>query len=131
MPELIARITPDNKVEIQTTDGMDLVTLLQLTCSVQLQALKNATPARPHQDYEAVRDHLYDLYNFAVSQVLSMYAPDLELRPDLTTEAILRAEDEILRETDAETANRKNYGFPEPAPHRPDQDPYPKPHKVF
>lgn len=43
---------------------------------------------------------LYDHYNFSASKVLELFAPEFELRPDLTAEAILKAENEILMEQD-------------------------------
>lgn len=39
---------------------------------------------------------LYDMYNEAASAFLSTFAPEIERRPDLTEEAILKAENELL-----------------------------------
>lgn len=41
-------------------------------------------------------EQLYDLYNEAASAFLSAFIPDKELRPDLTEEAILAKENELL-----------------------------------
>lgn len=49
-----------------------------------------------------VKGKMYDLINIGASNILNAFAPELELRPNLTTEAILRAEDEIIREHSAE-----------------------------
>lgn len=42
------------------------------------------------------REGMYDAVNIAVTNVLLAYAPDIENRKDLTAEALLKAENEIL-----------------------------------
>lgn len=41
---------------------------------------------------------LYDFYNANATSLLEAFAPEFEKNPDLTTQAILRAEDEIIEE---------------------------------
>jgi len=41
---------------------------------------------------------LYDFYNVNASNLLNAFAPELEQHPDLTTQAILKAENELIEE---------------------------------
>lgn len=45
----------------------------------------------------AIKSELYDMYNVAVSSVLEQYAPEFELRPDVTADAIAKAEEDIVK----------------------------------
>lgn len=49
-------------------------------------------------DAEKIDNELFDGMNFLMSRALSNMFPDKELHPDLTEEAIMRAENEILAE---------------------------------
>ena len=56
----------------------------------------------PHDkaDYAQVEGDIYDAVNLAMSNVLAMFAPELDKRPDLTEEAIkcvMMVEDDIIR----------------------------------
>lgn len=50
----------------------------------------------------ASKAELYDTYNEAASAFLATFAPEIEKRPDLTAEAIMKAENELL----AQKANK-------------------------
>jgi hypothetical protein len=52
----------------------------------------------PEEHKQAVKEEMYDMFNIGASNVLQEFAPDIEARPDLTTEAIMKAEDEIMEE---------------------------------
>lgn len=56
------------------------------------------------------KEELYDMFNAQASTLLEVLIPDKELRPDLTAEAILKMENEILDEADA--SNGKLIEFP-------------------
>jgi hypothetical protein len=45
-----------------------------------------------------VKEDLYDMYNAAASNTLNIFAPDIEMRPHLTAQAILEAENKIINE---------------------------------
>lgn len=45
----------------------------------------------------AIKSQIYDMYNEAASSVLELYAPEFELRPDVTTEAIKKAEADVIK----------------------------------
>ena len=50
------------------------------------------------EEKKACAEELYDMFNLQASALLEQLIPDKELRPDLTAEAIMRAENEILDE---------------------------------
>lgn len=88
-----------------TQDGMILASeelhvadYINITLAAQLNMFKDILNNVKEEDRERTRDELYDMYNLAASAFLKAFAPELELRPDLTEEAILRAENEILKE---------------------------------
>lgn len=48
--------------------------------------------------FEELKLMMYDSMNIAFSNALDMFAPDIEARPNLTAEAIIKAQDELLEE---------------------------------
>lgn len=70
------------------------------------------------EEKKACAEELYDMFNLQASALLERLIPDKELRPDLTAEAIMRAENEILDEAvpdddGSEVAGQKVSKFPE------------------
>lgn len=70
------------------------------------------------EEKKACAEELYDMFNLQASALLERLVPDKELRPDLTAEAIMRAENEILDEAvpdddGSEIAGQKVLEFPE------------------
>lgn len=63
-----------------------------------LSFMEHITSKAPAEDQPQVKEELYDLFNSAASRVLEMYAPEFELHPNLTTQAILEAENKIVLE---------------------------------
>lgn len=92
-----------NSLSVSTTQGLTLPDAMQALCTAACSMLRQT-----HQHIseklpegiasEKVKEDLYDLANLMFSNVLSQFAPEIEMRPDLTCEAILRAENEILDE---------------------------------
>ena len=87
---------------IWTSPGMDFPKFLQLTLSAILQIMKaqqdnvDKDPKLSDEFKKKFKEDLYDSFNQAASSVLQLFAPEFELRPDLTADAILAAENAIM-----------------------------------
>lgn len=116
-------IATDNKDEtfVTITPSTNLFESFQLLHTLSLHLLNAYTTAAvegkmqekdtKEKDKNAiiasVKKHLYQMYNEAASSILQLYAPEFELRPDITTEAIQKAEEEIINKRFNEL-NRKD-----------------------
>ena len=71
---------------------------MTIFCSVSLGFMRNMLAKAPKESVKTCKDFLYDSFNVAVSRVLSNFAPEYDLHPNLTTKAILEAENKIITE---------------------------------
>lgn len=55
-------------------------------------------PSLKPSQLEELKLTMYDTLNIAFSNALDMFAPDIEARPNISADAILKAQDEILKE---------------------------------
>ena len=88
----------DGKIYIHAT-GLDYPTVTQMLAQAQLYFMNrtySAAPATDEKANKAVKGEIYDIYNAAASNVLDMFDPTAEKCTNLTAEAILKAENEIL-----------------------------------
>lgn len=83
---------------ILSSEQLHVTDYINITLAAQLNIFNDILDNAKEEDRDEVRGELYDMYNLAASAFLKAFAPDLELRPDLTEEAIMRAENEILKE---------------------------------
>lgn len=95
--KIIIKINEDNTIETELDTAIPIDLFLNATASVQLGAMRTYISNLPPEAQEEEIGNLYDLYNFTASALLSEFAPDLELRPDLTEQAILEAEQMLLK----------------------------------
>lgn len=86
----------DNVLKTNMENPVHILDILEATFSFQLNAMNTFINQISEEDREAVKEDLYDKYNAAASNVLELFGPEFELRPDLTTQAILKAENEII-----------------------------------
>lgn len=56
------------------------------------------TPALTEAQLKALKEDMYDTLNIAFSNALDMFAPEIEARPNLSADAIYRAQQELLKE---------------------------------
>lgn len=54
--------------------------------------------AKLEEKVTELKGMLYDFYNVNASNLLSTFAPEIEARPDITTQAILKAENALIEE---------------------------------
>lgn len=88
---------------IFASEPLSFADILQLTCSCVASAAKTMmSQAESDEEAQAMEKELFDLANVSFSQCLDFAFPNQELHPDLTEEAILRAENDILSERAAE-----------------------------
>lgn len=69
--------------------------------TVQLEMMKGSLAQAKKADLteaqiNQIRDDMYDKFNAGASNVLYLFAPDNELHPDLTVEAMKAAEDQYM-----------------------------------
>lgn len=91
---------------LDVTGDINFPKFVQMMSSAFLAVMKKTrrdlTANIPHDkaDYNQVEGDIYDAVNLAMSNVLAMFAPELDKRPDLTEEAIkcvMMVEDDIIR----------------------------------
>lgn len=91
---------------LNVTGDINFPTFVQMMSSAFLAVMKKTKRDLvgniPHDkaDYAQVEGDIYDAVNLAMSNVLAMFAPELDKRPDLTEEAIkcvMMVEDDIIR----------------------------------
>jgi hypothetical protein len=95
-------------VSLQTDDNVQIADLMDMLMTVALGSMNDMRESAPEGKDEEVRDYLYDNFNLAASTVLQEFAPDRELRPDLTEEAILEKQDEIMERVLKEQEKNEN-----------------------
>ena len=89
------------------SEPLSFADILQLACSCVASAAKTMmSQAENDKEAQAMEKELFDLTNVSFSQCLDFAFPNQELHPDLTEEAIMEAENAILRraEEDMEKA---------------------------
>lgn len=100
-------LNKQGKLEFILSSGMTFPDVVQLLQTMMLSTMHNvmeqAKKDKSVTDIEEVRKEVFDMVNISSSNVLLMFAPDLATRKDLTAEAILKAENEILDATDKTT----------------------------
>jgi hypothetical protein len=86
-----------------TEDGMILTSepvapgdFVNALLMAQLNFFRDVVARTRGKEKEEMTNYLYDMYNSAASAFLKAFAPEIELRPDLTEQAILEKENEIL-----------------------------------
>jgi hypothetical protein len=86
----------DNKVKISWKEPISFADFLTIVCTGLLTAMKSMVSQAPKADRHQVTEELYDMFNAAASNTLSYFAPEIEMRPHLTSQAILDAEDNLI-----------------------------------
>lgn len=100
--KLEIELTEDNKIKTQIDTPMPIDDLMPILFTVQLSYMKQfmrqveESEELSSEQIQALKEDLYDKYNAGASNVLYLFAPDEELRPDLTVEAMKEAEDRYM-----------------------------------
>jgi len=87
----------NGKVKLSYKNPMDIKELIQVLCTCTLIAMKGIVQQfKTDTEKEECTETLYDVYNAAASNTLAFFAPEIEMRPHLTSQAILDAENKII-----------------------------------
>lgn len=86
-------ITDDS---IQCKPKMNSSNLIGVLFSAIVGTIENVVKQAPEEDQQKLRDAYYDLVNVVASEALTCISPERELRPDLTADAIVKAENELI-----------------------------------
>ena len=79
--------------------GMILPDAIQL-CLAAIEAMCKQTLARADDPelIKSLEEDMYEMINMGASTLLSKLFPDIEMRPDITVDALMKAENNLLEE---------------------------------
>lgn len=86
----------NNQITTTSDEPIRIDDLMTILFTVQLQAMNQVKNSTPEEHRQQVLEDLYDKYNAGASNLLYLFAPDEELHPDLTVEAMKEAEDRYM-----------------------------------
>ena len=101
--DITIRISLNKKNELEVSaEKAPLPTLIQL-CYAAIEASCKQTLKRAEDPnlVKSLEEDMYEMINIGASTLLERLFPNIEARPDLTIDAMLKAEDELLA-TDGE-----------------------------
>ena len=75
-----------------------LVQKAQAVYKVAAEQKTPNTPALTEAQLKELKEDMYDTMNIAFSNALDMFAPEIEARPNISADAIYRAQQELLKE---------------------------------
>lgn len=102
----------DDKVSVEANRGVTTPEYMELLAKVNLAIMQQTVAMADEQHKEVITNELYDLYNIAASNTLMLFAPGKELRPNLTAQAILEAENAIIDREFKKTKKDPEYKSP-------------------
>ena len=96
MKSINIAITDEGAMDFRCSEPMQIQDVLALTMNAQLAALNKVLSEIPEKDKDAVKKDLFDMYNLGASNVLSVFAPEIEVHPELDVEEMLKVENDII-----------------------------------
>lgn len=102
MNEIKIKLNDKNQMSLTTKKPIHFEDMLQITQTAILGHANTILKNVPEEALESVKGSLYDKMNLAFSRTLEFFAPEFELRPDLTAQAILEKENELIEKAYAE-----------------------------
>ena len=104
--ETAIRITLDkNKQLTVEANGIILPNAIQL-CLAAIEAMCKQTLSRTDDPdlVKSLEEDMYEMINIGASSLLDKMFPHIEMRPDVTVDALLKVEDELISEKGKEYA---------------------------
>lgn len=95
---IVLKLLDDGTLQLHTDSPILLDDFITATLTAQLSMMQHCVDDTPEEIRQGVKQNIYDMYNNAASYTLAKFAPELELHPNLTTQAILEAENKIIQE---------------------------------
>ena len=92
MKNLTISITDDKEFKLTSDTPLTTYDIINLCMNACLAALNSNVKDVPSEHVEPIKEHLFDVFNEAASALLAQFAPEIDLRPDITEEAILQTE---------------------------------------
>jgi hypothetical protein len=86
----------NGKVKVSFKETPNLAEFLQVISTGILATMNQVVQSTPEALRQQAKEELYDMYNAAASNTLSYFAPEIDMRGHLTTQAILEAENKII-----------------------------------
>lgn len=95
-------ISEKNKeIRVSTEQPLGIEDAINLTLSGVLSIMNdvvNNMPPSHAQHKQQMKEHLFDMFNMAASNLLAQFAPEIDLRGDIQADAIMSLEDQLLAE---------------------------------
>lgn len=103
MSKMISITNDGHMIASEPLDAIDAVNITISGLNAMFQSIVDQVP---EEEQQACKEELYDIFNQGASAFLSHWIPDKQLRPDLTEEAILEMENNLL-----EKKAKKSHGL--------------------
>ena len=99
----------DNKVSVKTRGPASLEDIVQIVMSGLLGAMQACVKAAPEESQAELKGYIYDRFNQAAGRVLTYFGPEFEENASLTTDAIIKMENQLLAEEIEKKKKDPNY----------------------
>ena len=93
-------------MDIKSSEPMTYEDILSMTMTLCLSAMRQVVSSVSEDCKAEAKGALYDTFNVTASELLELFAPEFELRPNLTAQAILEAENAIVMRGDLDKIER-------------------------
>lgn len=121
--ELLFEYNEKNEVRVRTSRDVNFEELMQVIFAGTIALMNTLVEQVPREeDRPIAKEELYDMLNIAASNALSVFAPEIDMRPNLTVDAIMKAEDDIIASYESGEALAEQYGEPETIEIEPEVD---------
>lgn len=86
----------DGQLTTKTDKSYRLSEMVLILLNAVLHYANRALAKSPEKDRGEVKKAIYDMLNIRFSAVLETFAPEFELRPNLTEKALMEMENKVL-----------------------------------
>ena len=89
----------NTEIRVSTEQPLGVEDAINLTLSGVLSIMNDIINNMPpsHTQYkQQMKEHLFDMFNMAASNLLAQFAPEIDIRADIQADAIMSLEDELL-----------------------------------